>query len=1000
MTLTDAARAIVEYTGAHLRVLGPPGSGKTSLLAERFRWLESRGRRPAAITYTNAARERLVAALLPADSARFGRLPVYTYHQLVAHVLREDEPAGRAPLGEVEETAVLERVVEDALSEMGSDYRSVARAAGFQRTLLATIHALLQHGLTAAGAERAMGSAHARARDVLRIFARYARTLESAGLATFYDAAWRAADAVAREPRSHPLRDADVLLVDDFGDVDAGQFRLVEALAPADGGVEVGVFGDPTGERFGFRGTSARFLLEVFPERYQPRTAHLAPPRRGHAALDAAVGALSAALGAMAPGGATEHAAPDAQLALDFGKRPGAVDTRVPGNALAVSFALAADEVAEAQGVAEEAARLVTSGSARADEIAVLARDPHRYRAALERAFAERGVPFDSGRRRHHALDDLTDSLLALLAVGGDEHRLYAVATSPWFDALARAVGVERGAQASALEDAERVVEATRRMASRGRRAFDMGAFMSGVVRPLVTGLDGTLDPRSLAWVASLEAAWSRYRDAMARVGATTRLEQFRRLHRAHFESDRAPGCAALLSARETSALSFPVVFVVGCAEGIFPTLEARESYIPYEDIAACVGGECAGPVRFHAARTRDEQLRDEHALLLTALTRAAGALRVSAPREMQGEVLSGATRALAGLASEAGGAARERHVGPELAAPVAVAAGRGRFGADTPVPDGALAVERAWLAPAPAASPFALRRFPMSPSALDNYCRCARKFFYTRALRIRTEEMVPGLVGNLFHTLLEGVARDFPSREALVTGLGDEEIAGRVDDVLSSRRAAGLGPASSLLKRLARVHMIRMAVEFRELERDRKSEYCIADPEERTAFDRGGFAFSGRIDRVDVLADGTRVVVDYKTGKISRKTAKSIWGHMTQPEGGGDRYWQVPFYCHALAEAQRMPDAFVYYLLPVGEDVSTVAGFLISEDRARAPLFASAPPNRFREVSPAAVGALMDGAVVLAGEIFAERADFPRTERTGECRSCDFAGVCDRRRA
>ncbi|MDH3197314.1 MAG: AAA family ATPase, partial [Candidatus Krumholzibacteria bacterium] len=768
MTLTDAARAIVEYTGAHLRVLGPPGSGKTSLLTERFRWLESRGRRPAAITYTHAARERLVAALLPADCARFGRLPVYTYHQLVAHVLREDEPAGRAPLGEVEEMAVLERVVEDALSELGSDYRSVARSAGFQRTLLATIHALLQHGLTAAGAERAMGGANVRARDVLRIFARYARTLESAGLATFYDAAWRAADAIARTPRSHPLRAADVLLVDDFGDVDAGQFRLLEAMAPAGGAVEVGVFGDPTGERFGFRGTSACFLLEVFPERYRPRTMHLAPPRRGRAALDETVGTLSAALGAMAPDGATEHADPDAQLALDFGKRPGAVDARDPGNALDMSFALAADEVAEAQGVAEEAARLVTSGSARADEIAVLARDPHRYRAALARAFAERGVPFDPGWRRHHALDDAVDALLALLAASGDEHRLYALAASPWFDALARAVDVERGAPGGAIEDAERVVEAARRMVSHGRRAFDMGPFMSVVVRPLVTGLDGTLDPRGLAWIASLEAAWVRYRDAMARVGATARLEQFRRLHRAHFQSERAPGCAALLSAREASALSFPVVFVVGCAEGVFPALEARESYVPYEEIAACVQGECPAPVRFHAARTRDEQLHDEHALLLTALTRAARTLRVSAPREMQGEILSGATRALAGLASGAGAAVRERRVGPELAAVVAVAASPGGFSAGTPVPDGALAVERAWLAPAPAASPFALRRFPMSPSALDNYCRCARKFFYTRALGIRTEEMVPGLVGNLFHTLLEDVARDFPSRETL----------------------------------------------------------------------------------------------------------------------------------------------------------------------------------------------------------------------------------------
>jgi len=155
MTLTDAARAIVEHTGSHLRVLGPPGSGKTTLLTERFRALERAGRRPAVITYTHAARERLVAALMPADSARFGQLPVTTYSQIVARVLRENAPAGRAPLGEVEEVAVLEGVVDAAAGELESDYARIAASAGFQRTLLATIHALLQHGLTADGAEQA-----------------------------------------------------------------------------------------------------------------------------------------------------------------------------------------------------------------------------------------------------------------------------------------------------------------------------------------------------------------------------------------------------------------------------------------------------------------------------------------------------------------------------------------------------------------------------------------------------------------------------------------------------------------------------------------------------------------------------------------------------------------------------------------------------------------------------------------------------------------------------
>ena len=94
----DKFEKIVTYRGSHLRVLAAPGSGKTSLLRDRYRCLteNAAGNSSAAVlTYTRRSQSLLTADLLGKNTSRLGRTPVYTYHQLALEILSAVPSASR-----------------------------------------------------------------------------------------------------------------------------------------------------------------------------------------------------------------------------------------------------------------------------------------------------------------------------------------------------------------------------------------------------------------------------------------------------------------------------------------------------------------------------------------------------------------------------------------------------------------------------------------------------------------------------------------------------------------------------------------------------------------------------------------------------------------------------------------------------------------------------------------------------------------------------------------
>jgi ATP-dependent exoDNAse (exonuclease V) beta subunit len=100
MTLTAAQLRAVERTGQDVCVVAGPGSGKTRVLVERFRWLvEAQGVAPGqilTITFTEKAayeiRRRLVSAFAPDPPRRLEveRAPVGTIHAFCTRLLKEN----------------------------------------------------------------------------------------------------------------------------------------------------------------------------------------------------------------------------------------------------------------------------------------------------------------------------------------------------------------------------------------------------------------------------------------------------------------------------------------------------------------------------------------------------------------------------------------------------------------------------------------------------------------------------------------------------------------------------------------------------------------------------------------------------------------------------------------------------------------------------------------------------------------------------------------------
>ncbi len=358
-----------------VRLIAGAGTGKTAVIAERFRRLVAKGVEPASVlvvTFTDRAAgemRRRIEDLIGADAPAVG-----TVHSIALGWLREDgwrvgvPPRFRIVTGADRWILARELMWKLGDAVLTADERPDDLVAPMLQMLERLKQELVPMKRLSEWAEASDDPERAELmRACVRLFHSYEKECRRLGLLDFDDVLER---AVAMLVADEKLVDAyrrryPHVLVDEYQDLNLAQERLIELVA--EGGTPL-IAGDDDQSIYRFRGAS-RASLERFCRRFPAaQTIHLGRNHRSSRKIVAAAAAL------------IEHN--EDRLAKEL--------TSTRAGALVQVWQLP-DGATEASSIAEEAARLA-AGGVPLGEIAVLCRTNAIARPVAE-ALTERGVP-------------------------------------------------------------------------------------------------------------------------------------------------------------------------------------------------------------------------------------------------------------------------------------------------------------------------------------------------------------------------------------------------------------------------------------------------------------------------------------------------------------------------------------------------------------------------------------------------------------------------------
>jgi DNA helicase-2/ATP-dependent DNA helicase PcrA len=610
-------REAVVHSGSPLLIIAGAGSGKTRVLTHRIaHLLAARRVQPGeilAITFTNKAagemRERVEALVGPRAKAMW----VSTFHSACVRILRrESKRLGFTSSFSIYDAADSQRLMALVCRDLDLDPKQFPPKS-FSAKVSNLKNELIDEETYAARAENPME------RKLAEAYALYQRRLREANALDFDDIIMTTVNLLQAFPDAaeHYRRRFRHILVDEYQDTNHAQYMLVRELTGGASGhgprktvdgefvnpaeaqlaeippAELCVVGDADQSIYAFRGATIRNILD-FEEDYPNATTILLEQnyRSTQTILSAA----------------------NAVIERNSNRRKKNLWTAGAEGVKIVSY-VADDEHGEAQFVADEIDRLGDKGEAKPGEIAVFYRTNAQSRV-FEEVFIRVGLPYKVvGGVRFYERKEVRDVLAYLRVLANPED---AVPLRRILNVPKRGIGDRAEAMIEALASRERIsfpqallrVDEAYGMAARSANAVkkfnELMARLRGVVESgagpaaileavleetgYLAELQASTDPQDETRVENLQelaAVALEFEQEEPLEGPDgepiqTGLPGFLERVALVADSDQIPdedgegrGVITLMTLHTAKGLEFPVVFLTGMEDGVFPHMRA-----------------------------------------------------------------------------------------------------------------------------------------------------------------------------------------------------------------------------------------------------------------------------------------------------------------------------------------------------------------------------------------------------------------------------------------
>ncbi len=572
--LNSAQRAAVAADDRHLLVLAGAGSGKTRVLVQRVAWLVATEQVSPfgvlAVTFTNkAAREmrgRIEQLLeMPASGMWVG-----TFHGIAHRLLRQHwQEAGLPEHFEILDADDQLRLVKRVVREMGLDEQrwSPKQARWF-------INSQKDEGLRARHIEP---GGDLFVQTMQKVYAAYEQACNRSGLVDFNELLLRALELL-RDNESllgHYRRRFRHILVDEFQDTNAIQYAWLRLLAGGESGLTI--VGDDDQSIYGWRGARIENIQRLSREFPDLRTVRLEQNYRS-----------------------TENILRAANAVITHNSdRLGKELWTEAGDGDPIRYYSAFNEIDEARFVASTVQKLA-EGELMRREMAVLYRSNAQSRV-LEEAFLQAGIPYRIyGGQRFFERLEIRNALAYLRLISNREAdaAFERVVNTPTRGIGARTLEVLRERARNDGTSLWRAAEAlVGGGALAGRAASSLGRFLD-----LVGRLDSETAGMELHEKAEhvlVRSGLMEFHGAEKGEKGQQRLENLRELVSATREFDTADleegedpltafldhaaleagegqadehdDAVQMMTLHSAKGLEFPVVFITGMEEGLFP---------------------------------------------------------------------------------------------------------------------------------------------------------------------------------------------------------------------------------------------------------------------------------------------------------------------------------------------------------------------------------------------------------------------------------------------